>query len=194
MQGRPYLVDRVSAHQKQVPRLAEKWKAQGIDQDRLGEPVVQVPVGCGVRPAAPLELRAVAALDVPREIIDGLLRHPELDVHEDLVVVVRAEGLGRRDDLEAVGLHSPQEVTAVLGVPSEPIELPAEDPLGLTPREALEHCLEDRATGSLRRSGLAENLGDVDAKARGQGFELDALGIDGRNLPVFGRSLSESRA
>ncbi len=156
-----------------------------VDDDGLRPRIVQVSHRRGSRVLAAPCLLEEGALRVLGKIADILVRHPELEAHEDDVVGRVVAPVGGADVRNDALLQEPLDAGGVNRVPGEAVELPAEDALRPALFYAVEHVIEH---GAPRRLGglLLDELGsDAQPLASREGAKDGKLVVNRADLLVF---------
>ncbi len=156
-----------------------------VDDDGLRPRIVQVSHRSGAGVLAALGLLEEGALRVLGKIADVLVRHPKLEAHEDDVVGRVVAPVGGADVRNNALLQEPLDTGGIDRVPSEAVELPADDALRFAFLDASHHLAEHGASGLLGRLLLGELSDDAKPLLLCQGTRNRKLVFDRPDLLVF---------
>jgi hypothetical protein len=180
----------VEPREHEIPHAPDEREALWVfDEGVLASlPVrmVQVACRCHARVPAVLDLGLQSPFHILAQVINVLLGHAELDVHEDDVVIFTRIALGRSRDVDAVLLDGPDDGAAVHRIACQTVEFPADDAGSLTTVETLHHRVEDRSSRVFGGLGFGQNLCHGHIQFVRQLSEFANLRFNGKNLPVFG--------
>ncbi|MFH0851327.1 MAG: hypothetical protein V1876_01105 [Candidatus Peregrinibacteria bacterium] len=177
---------RVCASGIQRERLAHDWGFLWIKIDISFLSIVDVSQRGRPRPLATAHLLAHPALHVLGKVIHVVLGLAESDIQHEFPLRCRLKPEGRElQSFEFAGVQKMHDLSSVHAVPGEPVGMPCENAVCLSPFHHFQHSGELGSPGLFCGFGLAERGDDFQLFFCGVFTQLAELRVDRENLTVI---------